>query len=450
MATRKEKLRGLHEHRHPDADCEHLEAVDRRIRPTHQQHEYRRHEDVQTRLDLGSTGPAWWHVGEAAGNRLRRVSRQIEQPGWQRAERDPCGDEQQQASNNPPHSERDPTRLLVNILTHRRPASELIAMHTRLVCCNMTTLLVANDGGHLMDLGALAPRLLLDDVVWVTVPTPQTESLLEGETVVWAHRADTRDLWAAVRNTEVLRKAISSHRPRAAVSTGSSLALSALPQCAARGVAAHYIESVTRTGGFSLSGRVLRRTPRLHLYTQWPHLADSRWRFRGSVLDGFVTGPSPQPPAVKSVVVSVGTSAVYGFRRLLERVVEVLPDDAEVVWQTGSTDVSGLGIDARPSIPSRQLDQAIARCDVLIAHAGAGISLTALQAGKVPILVPRRPEFDEHVDDHQSQIARFLSERGLAIAVEVDELEPAILQRAAGLATTSNEQSPPFMLDDLT
>jgi UDP-N-acetylglucosamine--N-acetylmuramyl-(pentapeptide) pyrophosphoryl-undecaprenol N-acetylglucosamine transferase len=310
----------------------------------------------------------------------------------------------------------------------------------------MTTLLVANDGGHITELRFLLPRLHLDDVVWVSVPTPQTESLLEGQPVVWAHRADTRDVKAALRNADVVRNVISAYRPQTAVSTGASLALSALPQCVARGIAAHYIESVTRTDGFSLSGRVLRRTPKLQLYTQWPHLADSRWRYRGSVLDGFSSVRSRPSPDVKSVVVSLGTSSVYGFRRLLRRVVEILPPDTHVLWQTGSTDVTGLDIDSRPYIPSRELDQAIAGCDVLIAHAGAGISLTALQAGKVPVLVPRRPEYNEHVDDHQLQIARFLAERGLAINVEVEELEFATLRRAAALAATTNEAPPPFDL----
>ena len=45
----------------------------------------------------------------------------------------------------------------------------------------MTALLVANDGGHIMQLHTLRPRLDVRDVVWVTPRTPQTESLLAGE-----------------------------------------------------------------------------------------------------------------------------------------------------------------------------------------------------------------------------------------------------------------------------
>ena len=58
---------------------------------------------------------------------------------------------------------------------------------TRWRAAAVTTLLVANDGGHLMQLHTLRPRLGVgDDVVWVTPRTPQTESLLAGERVHWA------------------------------------------------------------------------------------------------------------------------------------------------------------------------------------------------------------------------------------------------------------------------
>lgn len=48
----------------------------------------------------------------------------------------------------------------------------------------MTTLLVANDGGHIMQLHTLRRRLQIDgEPIWVTPRTPQTESLLAGENV---------------------------------------------------------------------------------------------------------------------------------------------------------------------------------------------------------------------------------------------------------------------------
>ena len=296
-----------------------------------------------------------------------------------------------------------------------------------------------------MQLSTLAPRLGLEQVVWATVPTPQSESMLEGLDVVWTNRADTRDVPAVFRNTKMLRSVIRRFRPDHVVSTGSSLALSTLPQSVLRNISAHYIESVTRTEGFSVSGRVLRRTPKVKLYTQWLHLADDHWRYRGSVLDGFTT-EQHDSAGVRKIVVSVGTSEKFGFRRLLEHLVNIVPDDVEVFWQTGSTNTDGLAIDASPNVPAALLASEIAESDVLIAHAGAGISITALQNGRYPVLVPRREEFGEHIDDHQQQIARNLESKGLAMVREVEALTWGDIEAAAGFRARRDDDVAPFVL----
>ena len=59
---------------------------------------------------------------------------------------------------------------------------------------------------------------------------------------------------------------------------------------------------------------------------------------------------------------------------------------------------------------------------MLVAHAGVGTALAAFEVGKCPVLVPRRVAHGEHVDDHQTQIAAELSNRGLAVSVEADAL----------------------------
>jgi UDP-N-acetylglucosamine transferase subunit ALG13 len=63
----------------------------------------------------------------------------------------------------------------------------------------------------------------------------------------------------------------------------------------------------------------------------------------------------------------------------------------------------------------------------VITHAGAGSTLTCLEEGKHPIMVPRRAQWGEHVDDHQVPFTRKFAEQGLATAVyEVAELSAAI------------------------
>jgi UDP-N-acetylglucosamine--N-acetylmuramyl-(pentapeptide) pyrophosphoryl-undecaprenol N-acetylglucosamine transferase len=108
--------------------------------------------------------------------------------------------------------------------------------------------------------------------------------------------------------------------------------------------------------------------------------------------------------------------------------------------------VRGLGIAARPAVPSAELAAAIADADLLIAHAGAGIALTAFDLGRSPLLVPRRPEHDEHVDDHQQQIAGALATRGLATVCEADGLTWEDIERAASVRVAGDEHPPPLAL----
>lgn len=309
------------------------------------------------------------------------------------------------------------------------------------------TLLAASGGGHLTQLTRLVDRLPWStaDRVWCTVDTPQSRSLLDGEEVLFVRSAAPRDGRAAMANARCIRRLLRDGDVTHAVSTGASLAVSALPLAQRAGARCSYIESAARVQGPSLSGRLLAPFRPVRRYTQHRAWAGRGWAYAGSVLDGFGPGPAV-PPRLDRVVVSLGTQDGYGFRRLVERLVAVLSRSAEVLWQTGATDVNGLPIDARRAVPALELEAAMRDADLVVAHAGVGVALSALEAGRHPVLVPRRSAFGEHVDDHQVQIARELHGRGLAIGVEVDALERDLLLDAAGRSTVTRA-APPLELD---
>ena len=100
----------------------------------------------------------------------------------------------------------------------------------------------------------------------------------------------------------------------------------------------------------------------------------------------------------------------------------MVPPEVEVVWQTGWTDTSGLGIDAHVLMASEDLSAAMRSADLVIAHAGAGSAISAMRAGHRPVLVPRQARHGEHVDDHQVQIAAELGRLGLATPLRVEDL----------------------------
>lgn len=309
-------------------------------------------------------------------------------------------------------------------------------------------MLAASTGGHLDQLIRLRPRLgsLGEDVVWATFDTPQSRSRLQGEPVVFVQAIFPRDYAALARSLRPAAQTLKTHEISTVVSTGSGIALSLIPLARARSIPCHYIESAARSDGPSLTGRLLTRVPGVKLYTQYRGWAGGHWHYAGSVFDGFAAATPRDHVDIRRVVVTLGMIKPYGFRSLVERLLAILPAEAEVLWQTGCTDTSGLPIEAQPALPATELDAAMREADLVVAHAGIGSSLAAIEAGHAPVLVPRRAERGEHVDDHQLQIAGELSRRDLAVAREVGELTADDLQWAARASVTRAEAVLPLQL----
>jgi UDP-N-acetylglucosamine--N-acetylmuramyl-(pentapeptide) pyrophosphoryl-undecaprenol N-acetylglucosamine transferase len=323
----------------------------------------------------------------------------------------------------------------------------------------MSTLLVATTGGHLAQLVDIAARLPNDhddEHLWVTHENAQSRSLLTGETVMYVPYVGVKDVRGVLRNVPVARHLLGERRLTRAVSTGSGIALGYLPYLAARGVRTHYIESAARVNRPSLSGRLLHLTPRVHLYTQYPHLARGPWRYGGSVFDGYRPLESASNGVIRRAVVTVGTAQEFPFRRLLDALVPLLgPGGAlereqarpvQTLWQTGSTPTDGLNIRAHAWLSAEELEDAMAAADVVVSHAGAGSCLAAFRAGCRPVLVPREAARGEVGDDHQEQVARELSTRGLVVNRRVDELTVADLMHAASWGVERADVPPTFEL----
>jgi UDP-N-acetylglucosamine--N-acetylmuramyl-(pentapeptide) pyrophosphoryl-undecaprenol N-acetylglucosamine transferase len=312
----------------------------------------------------------------------------------------------------------------------------------------MRALLVASSGGHLSQLHTLAPRISgldLDRSTWVTFDTPQSRSLLAGRHVVHVPYTAPRDWRNVVGNMPAARRLLSSGEYDRVISTGSAIALSFIPVARRHRVAATYLESAARSHGPSLTGRLLARVPGVELRTQWPGWASGRWRFAGSVLDAYASLPSVTNARPQRVLVTLGTIP-YQFRRLVERMLAILPAGVDVTWQTGATDVADLGLPARASIPGAEFDAEVAAADVVVAHAGTGSALAALRHGKCPVLIPRECARGEHVDDHQRQIGEELHARHLGVLCPVGSLSWDQIELAASRRTGPAPAPPPILL----
>jgi UDP-N-acetylglucosamine transferase subunit ALG13 len=131
------------------------------------------------------------------------------------------------------------------------------------------------------------------------------------------------------------------------------------------------------------------------------------------------------------IFVSVGTHEAP-FDRLLRTVYE-LGLDEEIVVQHGPSSVrSKLALEAEYLSFDEVVDY-IRAARAVVTHAGVGSVMVALANGKRPIVMPRLHSFDEHVDDHQLELARRLEANGLVTVVE----SPAAMAEALAQATES-------------
>jgi UDP-N-acetylglucosamine--N-acetylmuramyl-(pentapeptide) pyrophosphoryl-undecaprenol N-acetylglucosamine transferase len=313
----------------------------------------------------------------------------------------------------------------------------------------MTTLLVASTGGHLKQLHQLHRRLagIEGPFRWVTFDTPQSRSLLAEADVDFVRFVGGRDPVNVIRNIAPARRILSERAIDTLVSTGSAVAFPFFALARLRGLDCHYIESAARSDRPSMTGSLVSQLPRVKLYTQYPGWTQKGWVYGGSVFDSFESASTPEipPSQITNVVVTLGTYRGYGFRRLLQRLLALLPRDASVLWQTGDTDTTNLDIDGQYALPERDLIDAMREADLVVSHAGVGTALAAMEAGKCPVLVPRRLSHHEHVDDHQIQVAAELRRRGLSISIDVEDLGCQHLLSAAARRIVTRSTVEPFL-----
>lgn len=294
-------------------------------------------------------------------------------------------------------------------------------------------LLVASTGGHLIELHRLvemwggAPGAL-----WVTFDTPQSRDLLRGLDVFYVPYVAPRDWKTVVAVASTLRALLRRQRFDGMVSTGAAVALSAALAGLLTGTKMLYVESIARTSGPSLTGRLLQLVPGVALRTQVESWSSSRWRFAGNVLQGYESVPvaTAAVPAPMTLFVTLGTIAPYRFDSLVDKALTAIDEDATVTWQVGSTTRSDLPGDVSSAMSYEAVRAAMSRADVIVTHGGVGTILDALDSGKKPVIVPRRRHRGEHVDDHQEEFAALMAASGLAVVVESPDLDGAILSAA--------------------
>lgn len=95
----------------------------------------------------------------------------------------------------------------------------------------------------------------------------------------------------------------------------------------------------------------------------------------------------------------------------------------DVFAQIGPTPWRPSHIDFAPFIDPPDFHRRVREAQVVVAHAGMGSILTALELGKPILVMPRRGELKETRNDHQVATARrFLAQGRIAVAFDEREL----------------------------
>ena len=130
------------------------------------------------------------------------------------------------------------------------------------------------------------------------------------------------------------------------------------------------------------------------------------------------------------IFVTVGTQ--LPFERMVAAVdawVGRQVEKPEALVQVGSGRTDYANVKCVRSLDAAGYARAIADARLMIAHAGTGSILTALDSGIPVIVFPRDNALGEHRDDHQIQTARQMERMGLVTVAWTEAELPAFIER---------------------
>ena len=146
--------------------------------------------------------------------------------------------------------------------------------------------------------------------------------------------------------------------------------------------------------------------------------------------------------ALLATMTAFGASAegTYAQAPMFDALVESGVIQEEVILQTGYSTYEPKHCTWSRLLPYQQMQSYIRDARIVITHGGPASFIAPLQVGKVPIVVPRKKELGEHVNDHQVEFARAVAERmgTILVAEDMDTLEDLIVNYDACAASRAS------------
>lgn len=131
------------------------------------------------------------------------------------------------------------------------------------------------------------------------------------------------------------------------------------------------------------------------------------------------------------IFITVGTHE-QPFDRLLKWIDEMVNQKKikeKVIIQKGYTDYEPKNCESYKLIGYDEMQNYIDKARIVITHGGPASFIAPLSIGKIPIVVPRKKEYNEHVNDHQVVFCREVEKRmkNIIVAETEEEIEDAII-----------------------
>lgn len=129
------------------------------------------------------------------------------------------------------------------------------------------------------------------------------------------------------------------------------------------------------------------------------------------------------------IFVTVGTQK-FQFNRLFRKLDqlkgELIIRDI-IIGQRGVSDYHPRNFKTFDYCNLEKMKNYIDKCDILITHAGTSSIIQGLRSKKKVLVVPRLKEFNEHIDDHQIELARVFENKNLIeVVYKINDLESKI------------------------
>lgn len=124
------------------------------------------------------------------------------------------------------------------------------------------------------------------------------------------------------------------------------------------------------------------------------------------------------------IFVTVGTHE-QPFNRLIEKMDELKRNQViteDVIIQIGFSTYEPQFCQWSKMLPYSEMIENVSKARIVITHGGPSSFIMPLQIGKIPIVVPRQHQFNEHVNDHQVEFARNVAQR-MGTIIPVEDIE---------------------------